>query len=350
MRTHIAKGLKVVLFFAVGIIILLLVYQRQDKAYKAECALKGISNTDCSLIDKIMLDISNANYGWLILIMIFFMITNIIRALRWKMMFKAIGYSPSMLNLFGTVMINYLANLGVPRSGEVIRAGLLSNYEDIPLEKVLGTIFTDRIFDVIMLFIVIVLAMFFGGSEFITYLNDNIDLSSKINSFLSHPVLVISVILLSIISLWLVWKNRSKALESRVGKKIRSLFVGFSDGVQSVRGVSSIPLFIFYTVAIWVLYYLMTYLAFFSFTATSGLGPIAGLVVFVFGSLGIVIPTPGGMGSYHYLVGEGLALYGVNGIDAFSFANIVFFSINIFINILFGLAALIYLPLYNKER
>jgi len=227
LRTHIAKGLKVVLFFAVGIIILLLVYQRQDKAYKAECALKGISNTDCSLIDKIMLDISNANYGWLILIMIFFMITNIIRALRWKMMFKAIGYSPSMLNLFGTVMINYLANLGVPRSGEVIRAGLLSNYEDIPLEKVLGTIFTDRIFDVIMLFIVIVLAMFFGGSEFITYLNDNIDLSSKINSFLSHPVLVISVILLSIISLWLVWKNRSKALESRVGKKIRSLFVGF---------------------------------------------------------------------------------------------------------------------------
>jgi uncharacterized membrane protein YbhN (UPF0104 family) len=127
------------------------------------------------------------------------------------------------------------------------------------------------------------------------------------------------------------------------------LFKGFYDGVQSVKNVSSIPLFLVYTVGIWVLYYFMMYLAFFSFEPTANLGPIAGLVVFTFGSLGVLIPTPGGMGSYHYLVGEALSMYGINGADAFSFANIVFFSIQLFVCILFGIISLIILPAINKK-
>jgi uncharacterized membrane protein YbhN (UPF0104 family) len=102
-------------------------------------------------------------------------------------------------------------------------------------------------------------------------------------------------------------------------------------------------------VGIWVLYYFMMYFAFFTFAPTAHLGPIAGLVVFVFGSLGILIPTPGGMGSYHYLVGEALTMYGVSGVDAFSFANIVFFSIQLFVNILLGIISLIVLPAINKN-
>ncbi|MBK7636344.1 MAG: hypothetical protein IPJ13_20320 [Saprospiraceae bacterium] len=87
----------------------------------------------------------------------------------------------------------------------------------------------------------------------------------------------------------------------------------------------------------------------FTFSPTAHLGPIEGLVAFVFGSLGILIPTPGGMGSFHYLMGEALSMYGISGADAFSFANIVFFSINIFLPIVFGLLALIILPAVNKD-
>ena len=94
----------------------------------------------------------------------------------------------------------------------------------------------------------------------------------------------------------------------------------------------------------------MTYVAFFAFAPTANLSAVAGLVVFVFGTLGVVFPSPGGMGSYHFLIGEGLALYGVNAADGFSFANIVFFSVQIFCNVLFGLVAFIYLPLYNKNK
>ena len=93
----------------------------------------------------------------------------------------------------------------------------------------------------------------------------------------------------------------------------------------------------------------MTYLCFFAFEPTSHLGLKAGLLVFVFGAFGFVIPAPGGMGSYHVLVMAALALYGINQIEAFSFVNIAFFSVQIFCNILFGLLALAVLPAINKE-
>lgn len=349
MKTHLTKALKISLFFAVGIIILYLVYQRQELAFQADCALKGTPADQCSLLNKIISDISNANYFWVIITMILFLITNIFRALRWKMMLEAIGYQPRLINLFGTIMINYLANLGIPRSGEVIRAGLISQYEDIPVEKALGTIFTDRIFDVIMLALVIGLAVLIGGSDFLAYLDQNINLGQKFGALMQNTKAVFGLLLVSGLIVWLVWSSRTKINNSKIGIKLRNLITGFSDGVQSVRHVSSIPLFIFYTVGIWVLYYFMMYFAFFTFAPTAHLGPIAGLVVFVFGSLGILIPTPGGMGSYHYLVGEALTMYGVSGVDAFSFANIVFFSIQLFVNILFGIISLIVLPAINKN-
>ena len=97
------------------------------------------------------------------------------------------------------------------------------------------------------------------------------------------------------------------------------------------------------------MYYLMTFLCFRAFDPTAHLGPLAGLLVFVFGSLGMIIPTPGGMGSYHALVIAALVLLGINQNDAFSFAMIIFFTINIFGNILFGIIALILLPNQNRN-
>lgn len=350
MKKHLGKFAKVGIFFGIGIIMLYLVYQRQNVAFQADCLSKGIPGNECSLLSKIIEDISNANYFWVFLSMMLFMLTNVMRALRWKMMFVALGYKPKFINLFGTIMINYLANLGVPRSGEVIRAGLISKYEDIPVEKALGTIFTDRIFDVLMLAIVVGLAMLVGGSDFLAYIDQNINLGAKLDSLLKSPILISIILLTGVSIIYFGYTKREHLKTSVIGKKIYGLVAGFSDGVQSVRGVSSISLFIFYTIGIWVLYYLMSYFAFFAFFPTSHLGPTEGLVVFVFGSLGILIPTPGGMGSYHYLVGEALAMYGVNGSDAFSFANIVFFSIQIFINLSFGIISLILLPIINKEK
>lgn len=345
-----AKFVKITVFFAVGLFIMYLVFDRQNAAYTAECSIKGIAAADCHLMDKIMADIKGANYFWVVLTMILFMITNVFRALRWQMMFNAIGYRPKFINLIGTIMINYLANLGIPRSGEVIRAGMISRYENIPLEKSLGTIFTDRIFDVIMLALVILLAILIGGNDFESYLETNADITGKLTLVSGNYLLLISLAVLGLGLVFGMWMMRDILLKSVIGQRIKTISEGFISGVKSVSKVRSIPLFIFYTVGIWLLYYLMMYFGFRAFAPTAHLGMVAGLVIFVFGSLGILVPTPGGMGSYHYLVGVGLALYGINGADAFSFANIIFFSINIFINVIFGLAALVILPTINDTN
>ena len=132
-------------------------------------------------------------------------------------------------------------------------------------------------------------------------------------------------------------------------QRILDMAKGFLQGILSVKKVSNLPLFILYTIGIWFLYYCMMYFSFFTFDATSHLGYTAALIVFVFGSLGILIPTPGGMGSYHFLVAEALTLYGVSAGDGFSFANIVFFSVSVFVSVFFGLLFLIFLPMYNKK-
>ena len=107
--------------------------------------------------------------------------------------------------------------------------------------------------------------------------------------------------------------------------------------------------FLFHTIVIWAMYYFMTYFALLSFPPTVSLGFLVALVVFVFGGLGIVIPAPGGMGTYHALVIIALSFYGIGEGDALSLANIAFFSINCFGNIFFGVIAVIMLPILNKN-
>lgn len=350
MNNRIVSFIKIMLFFAFGISILYLVYYRQNIAFQAECSLNNIPSSDCSLIQKLLKDISHINYLWIWITIVIYMISNYLRALRWKMMLEAIGYKPKMMNLFATVMVNYLANLGIPRSGEVVRAALLSKYENIPVEKVFGTVVTDRIFDVIMMMVVFGTTILLGGSAVMGYLDKNINLVNKLSAAVQNPWIIFSLVIFTMVFLWIIYKTKSKIRNTTWGSKFIIKLMDFYSGVKSVRYISNVPMFIFHTVTIWVLYYLMQYLAFFSFAPTEDLGPIAGLVVFAFGSLGIVIPTPGGMGSFHYLTGEALAIYGVQGADSFAYANIVFFSIQIFTNIFFGALAMVILPIINKPK
>lgn len=350
MPKSVKKAIKAAIFFFIGFFIFYLVYQRQNTAYQEECTFKNIPEESCSLLLKVWQDIQSADYRWIVLVLILFLLTNVSRALRWKMMLKSLGYQPKTINLFGTIMINYLANLGIPRSGEFIRAGLISTYEDIPVEKVLGTIFTDRIFDVICLAIVLGLTLIYGGEDFYNYLNVHIDLSKKLQIFTQYPVLWTLISLLFVGFLVWMYTFRYRLLHTSVGQRVWYRIKGFIDGVSSIRNVSSIPLFIFYTGVIWVLYFLMMYFSFFAFAPTSHLGLVEALVVFAFGSLGILFPSPGGMGSYHMLVGEGLSMYGISGTDGFSFANIVFFSVSVGINILLGLIFLVVLPIINNSK
>lgn len=334
-------------FAIIGLIVLWLVYRSNNIAYQAECLQKNISIADCNLIDKVVSDIKSAKYIWVFISLILFTISNISRALRWQLMLEPLGYIPKFFNSFAAILVAYLSNLGLPRSGEFVRAGILSKYEQYPADKVMGTIILDRIVDVVCLLLVVLLTIALSFENFYGYLSTNLDFSSKVSSINSG---ILATVIIGLITLVLILiKNKSILIKSKIGSKVFNLLIGLKDGILSITKLRRPYLFLFHTVVIWFCYFAMTYVVFFAFEPTSHLGPIAGLVIFVFGTLGIVFPSPGGMGSYHFLVGEGLGLYGIESGDAFSFANIIFFSIQLLVNVVLGLIALIFLPIYNRK-
>ena len=310
--------------------------------------LEGTDLDNCSLWDKMLADLSSADFGWIALVILCFMISNLSRALRWNMLLKPLGLDAKLHNTFGSIMIAYFANLTIPRSGEIIRSVMISRYEDVEIEKAMGTIVTDRIIDVLSLMIAIGLAFILSFGKMNTYFKENMDLDT-LEQILSFPALAI-VPVIGLSTIYLTYRNWDKLLDTMLGQKIYKIVSGFSDGIKSIKDVENVPVFIFHSVIIWTMYYVMTYLCFLAFAPTSDLGLVAGLTVFVFGSLGIVFPSPGGMGSYHYLVGEALGFYNIGGADAFSFAMIVFISINLFCNIFFGLILIILLPIIHKKN
>lgn len=323
-----------------------MLYEKQSQAYLEECAQNGISLEDCNLIKKIWTDFTTSDFKYIFISLLFFMLSNVLRALRWHQLLEPLGYEPRFLNSLMSIMAGYLANLGVPRSGEFVRAGLLSKYEDMAPEKVMGTIVTDRIADVISLLVVIGIALILSSQHLMNYVMQiaNVpDLQSIIYSPFLWLGLMLSIVLASGF-IYILYSSQHQLII-----KVRNILKGFLDGILSILKLKKPWLFILYSIGIWMCYYLMTYIIFFAFEPTQHLGPLAGLVVFVFGTFGILIPSPGGMGTYHYLITEGLSLYGIPYTDAFSLANILFFSVQILVNVLFGILSFIFLPIYNRN-
>ncbi len=346
MKFSLTSILKFVIFLVVGFLILYLLFRNNEAAYLEECALKGIPTEDCSLLQKITDDFKSVKLIWLVVILVIYMLSNFFRALRWNQMLESVGYKPRIINSLGALMIGYFTNMAFPRVGELIKTGALSKYENIPFETTIGTVVLDRILDVLCLLIVIGLALILSYDTFREYFAENFVSPSTgtltILAILGLLGLVAFVILLKVI-------NRQD-LKSPLLLKVQKLWKGFLEGITSLRNVKNPLLLIAYTIGIWVCYYLMTYLCFFAFHPVAHLSAVAGLVVFVFGTLGMVFPSPGGMGSYHLLITQSLIIYGISSADAFSFSNIIFFTINIFGNIFFGILFLIILPLYNKSK
>ncbi|HMY84503.1 MAG TPA: lysylphosphatidylglycerol synthase transmembrane domain-containing protein [Saprospiraceae bacterium] len=346
-KKFIVDFLKFLLFLAIGAGILFWVYISQSRAFQEQCAIDGIPEEQCSLIRKLIADFRSVNILWLVAVIVAFQLSNVVRALRWQMICKPLGYKIKLGNAFWTIMLSYFANLGLSRAGEVIRAGSLARYEKIKLDNVVGTVALDRFLDLVTMSIAILIAFFFQYEEIQSYLASNMrdfDFAAFSRGWI-FQTFVTGIVLFFL--LVILFRNRIR--QSLIYLKIKNFTKGVIAGMKTIRKIERPFLFAFYSILIWVFYFLMTYFAFFSFPPTASLGIQAALLVFVFGSFGILIPSPGGMGTYHALVVAALAIYGIRGDDAFSYANIVFFNIQILTTILFGVLSLIFLPINNKH-
>jgi len=173
-----------------------------------------------------------------------------------------------------------------------------------------------------------------------------VDLGDKVDTL---QTLAIFGVVAGVLLMAVAWWQRARIMGSSIGQKVIGVFKGFGEGLQTALKVESPVLFFLHSINIWAMYILMTYFVILAFSPTAALSIEAALVTFVSGGWGIVIPSPGGMGTYHFLTGEALQLYGVSSLDSFSWANISFFTINVGCNVLIGLFALLALPGINKN-
>lgn len=346
------KILQFLLFFGIGVAVLTLVFRSQNAAFQEQCRLDGTPADQCSLMDKLLHDFSTVNLGWILAVVAAFTVSNVFRALRWQMLLEPLGHRVRFSNSLLTILLGYFANLGFPRMGEVVRAGSLSRYERIPLERTMGTLVMDRLMDVVCLAAVVGLAFLLEGEKLLRFFSENKNdgTGEASGSLWAHPVVLGGLGLLAAAGIAgiVFWK---KLAQIPLVQRVLGLLNGFWEGLRSVLRLRQPVLFLLYSAGIWLMFYLQCYFNMLAFAPTASLGASAALMVFVFGTLGFVIPSPGGMGTFHALCIFGLVkIYGVPDSDAFSYANISFFTIQIFYNIVAGGLALVLLPMLNRRK
>lgn len=326
--------------------ILYWLYTSQESAYLQAC-LQENANADCNFLDKLKSDFSSVNWWWVIAVLFIYALSNVSRAFRWQILLRSAGHPIAFSSSFISIVITYFANSIIPRSGEVARAAYITKLEDVPMEKALGTIAVGRTIDVISLLIVIAIGFAFEAEMLLGFLQEN---GFDPIRLLQEKSWLIIVGIAGLILLGILYTQRKRFSHLKPYQAIEEKMIGFWNGILSIRQLDKPLLFIFHSVFIWLMYYLMTYVAFFCFPPVSHLTPVAGLMVFIVGTFGMLIPSPGGMGAYQFLVGTCLTqLYGIAEGDAFSYSNIIFFPIYIF-NITMGFLAFLYLSLTGKQR
>jgi uncharacterized protein (TIRG00374 family) len=290
----------------------------------------------------------NANYWWVALSVLIGVLSHILRALRWQMMLKPLGHEPRLLTTFFSVMVAYLANLAVPRLGEVTRCGIMQRYEKVPFDKAVGTIVVERGIDLISLGVVTLLALSLQFTLIRDFFRDKviIPLSSKMDvSAMTLIWVIVVLVLLVLIARW----ARKRWQHTDFYLRLRLLLMNVRDGVTSIRHLKNFPLFIFYSVMIWGCYYAMIHVCFFAIPETANYGVREGLAILVFGTLGI-ISTPGGIGAYQFIVTELLSnVYLLVRPVAYAFSWIVWVGQTLMV-ISFGLLSLLLLPILSGKN
>ncbi len=330
---------------SIGVTLLYIVYRVNQKNYLEQCAQDGIPLADCDLIQKVFSDFQSIDWWWMLPIYICFLLSNVSRAIRWRMLIEPLGKKPSFINMFLSIMLSYFANMGFPRIGEFVRAGVIAKYEDLPAERVMGTVILDRLADLIIFIILCGVVTFFQWNNILGFLEGqglNITGAGLFKQIGFLVVLVFAGVL------FLRYIVRSTS-DNKFIVKIKQIILGFWEGIKTIAKIKRVGWFVYHSLMIWVMFFLMTYFGFKVFEPTAHLSLEAGLTVFVFGALGFVIPSPGGMGTYHFFLVEALKLYGIAPADGFSFANILFFALQFGCNATLGIVALIILPIINKK-
>ena len=323
MNKKTSKTLWYVVFLALGVALLWFSFRNID-------------------LSQLWTDIKSAKYLWMLLSLACLAISLYFRALRWNIQIEALGYKTRASSTYGAVLIAYLANCIFPRLGEVVRCSVLKRKENIPFDKTLGSVISERIIDLLVLFTLAFLVIVFQwkllGSLITSWM------MPLVNKLINNVLLGIIVIVVGIVFIVFLVKI------IRRNKKIASLWHGFIDGIKSVITMKKKWRFVLYTLGVWGFYVIMTWLPFYMLSDTSHLGVVEATTLLGIATLGFVAPVPGGIGTYHFIAITLLSgFYGISEQVAGSFAAINHGSQMIFY-LITGILAYVVMFFFDKRK
>ncbi len=289
---------------------------------------------------------ADADKGWLILMAVVAIASHVVRALRWQMLMVASGHQHQHLsNSFLSLMVGYFINLLIPRGGELSRCINLYKLNKTPVEISFGTVIIERIVDVICLLILIVISFVLESQKLFAFI-DTLPLGNSGGTSRFYILAIAGLAFL--VATWVAYRlvQRNAKIKDFISRK----WTGFKEGLLSVFRLKDKKLFIFYSLLIWSLYFLMSYTVIMAFEATSVLGWSAVLSLFAVGAIAMAAPLPGGTGSYHLLVPQSLVfLYHVPQADAVAF-TFIFHGWQTVIMIVGGAIALVVTTILVKRK
>lgn len=331
MKKFIINAIKFLVFISLGIFIFWKVYKGRD-------------------VEEMLHALHDVDFFWVYVSILLGILSHIVRAARWMLLAKSLGYKPSPYNSFFAVMIGYFANLAFPRMGEVTRGAVIKQYEKIPLSTAFGTIITERIIDMIMLLLITGIAVLVQFDLFRAFIMENPAVSENIQQLLESGWLIGFIGMLGITAAIVYFMFRHRLDHIKVFRTVNEKVTTLKDGLLSIKDVDRKILFMLYTLAIWLGYYGMLYVCFFSFSFMDAYGPLTALTLFVLGSYGMVAPVQGGIGAYHFMVVSGLVIYGVEADPHAGLFALIAWSAQTIMLIGLGLISYVTLPLYNRYR
>ena len=302
-----------------------------------------------SNLEDLKNDFLTANFIFLIPATIMLLISHLSRAVRWKILIEPLGYKPSLVNTFLAVMIGYWANLAVPRLGEVLKCTILGRYEKVPADKLVGTIVAERAFDVVSLVILLSLTIGLQYDLIGEYANGMLrSIFHNKSGNISYQKIFLTLGIVALV-LFIVGFLLKRLAHISFVNKIKIFIKGILQGLTSVKKIKNKGWFFFHSVLIWALYLLSTYMGFFAMKDMSHYGIKAAFSALTFGSLGMIVPSPGGIGSYQYAVQQVLLLYGISAEKGLSLGMLIWFA-QTGILIIFGTLSFIMLPVINRLK
>tara|TARA_A200000113_G_scaffold225073_1_gene244714 strand:- start:2489 stop:3451 length:963 start_codon:yes stop_codon:yes gene_type:complete len=281
--------------------------------------------------------IKNADYRFVLLSAFFGILSHISRAVRWQYLLAPLGFRPRTINSVLAVLIGYFSNLGIPRSGELLRATAMDRYENIPFQKGFGTVIAERVVDLILLLLCILLALGLQYDMIKGYLN-----LKDLNFIQTGLSLIILVMVFFVCSKFFLQSTHP------ITEKIKHFFQGIWEGMISIKYMKNKGLFIAHTVFIWTMYVLMFWIVKFSIPETESLGINALIPAFVVGGLSISA-TNGGIGIYPYSVSLVLIAFGISKESSLAFGWIMWTCQTLMV-VTFGAMAFFALPLINRQK